>query len=369
MPSYSLLFPVPSLQMSSSPAKRSADGNLPRRVAKAARSYVATAEDRGDELNRETLLKRNRCFVQASNKELQAFVQEKENPPANGSSVGGPYYQYANAVAEYIRNMRETEKRYGGETGAIICFGNNEGFQQGRGDEEKANEQSADDRLPRQYIWGSLSKKMIRQVAAGGMHAAVLTDDGQVFTWGTGDDGALGRGRLPQEVDGDDAPAVHQATATAVKGFLTKDGIQEDGKICQVSAGASHVHFLSFAGNVYMTGMYKDNDSGKFHMPRPGQSCRGGTFTPNHIWELPSPIVMICSGGNFGAAITQERSLLTWGLGNCGELSRSGDNKGHDLIYDQVYSKETKKMVYNLMSHNYKNDEGQYEQKKKLMKM
>jgi hypothetical protein len=63
-----------------------------------------------------------------------------------------------------------------------------------------------------------------------------------------------------------------------------------------------------------MTGMYKDNDSGKFHMPRPCQSWRGGTFTPNHIWELPSPIAMICSGGNFGAAITQERSLLTWGL-------------------------------------------------------
>ena len=33
----------------------------------------------------------------------------------------------------------------------------------------------------------------VRQVAAGGMHSVALTDDGQIWTTGVNDEGALGR--------------------------------------------------------------------------------------------------------------------------------------------------------------------------------
>lgn len=33
----------------------------------------------------------------------------------------------------------------------------------------------------------------ILQVACGGMHTVVLTEDGQVYSWGVNDEGALGR--------------------------------------------------------------------------------------------------------------------------------------------------------------------------------
>jgi alpha-tubulin suppressor-like RCC1 family protein len=51
----------------------------------------------------------------------------------------------------------------------------------------------------------SLQNKNILRVACGGLHSAAITQDGEVFTWGCNDDGALGRGgeeNLPAKVNG-----------------------------------------------------------------------------------------------------------------------------------------------------------------------
>lgn len=38
-----------------------------------------------------------------------------------------------------------------------------------------------------------LSDKKVCGIACGGLHNAVFTETGQVYTWGCGDDGSLGR--------------------------------------------------------------------------------------------------------------------------------------------------------------------------------
>ena len=43
---------------------------------------------------------------------------------------------------------------------------------------------------------GSLETRVVRQAACGLEHSVVLTDAGQVFTWGSNQRGQLGRGHL-----------------------------------------------------------------------------------------------------------------------------------------------------------------------------
>lgn len=47
-------------------------------------------------------------------------------------------------------------------------------------------------RYPR--IVYSLRDKKVCGIACGGLHNAVFTEQGQVYTWGCADDGSLGRG-------------------------------------------------------------------------------------------------------------------------------------------------------------------------------
>jgi alpha-tubulin suppressor-like RCC1 family protein len=42
-------------------------------------------------------------------------------------------------------------------------------------------------------MYPPLPSVQILQVACGGMHTVVLTTDGQIYTWGVNDEGALGR--------------------------------------------------------------------------------------------------------------------------------------------------------------------------------
>lgn len=102
--------------------------------------------------------------------------------------------------------------------------------------------------------------------------------------------------------------------ARIVSGFVSKTGINEDGTITQVSAGESHTLFLSLDGNVYSSGMYKEKDKEKFRITsKPSQSRKGTNKTPEHIWQLPQKAVGIVSGGDFAAAILDDRSMVTWG--------------------------------------------------------
>lgn len=57
------------------------------------------------------------------------------------------------------------------------------------------------------FVYGELENKKIKQVECGFSHTVALTEDGEVFTWGEGKQGALGHGdweniHLPKKVEG-----------------------------------------------------------------------------------------------------------------------------------------------------------------------
>lgn len=56
------------------------------------------------------------------------------------------------------------------------------------------------------FVGGELADRKIKAVACGFQHTAVITEDGDVYTWGNGKSGALGHGNwdqvsLPKKVD------------------------------------------------------------------------------------------------------------------------------------------------------------------------
>jgi alpha-tubulin suppressor-like RCC1 family protein len=77
---------------------------------------------------------------------------------------------------------------------------------------------------------------VIRKLALGSYHAAAVSDEGLVFTWGRGNSGQLGRGNVMNE------DVVRQVTSL--------NGVT----ITEISCGDSHTCALSQDGDVYTWG-------------------------------------------------------------------------------------------------------------------
>ena len=288
------------------------------------------------------LEKRVRALQEQCNGELKRKIVATSLESNTLNAQGIPEYKLWSAVAEYKRVQREIDLRYGGRVGEVYCFGSNDMYQQGLPDLTDLEEQQVDNMTPHKL---GVKLEDIRQVRAGGTSLAALNIHGQVFTWGSCDDGALGR-VIPADVDKDKA----QATPTLVKGFVTAEGIVEDGQITQIDMGAAHMIHLTAAGNVYFNGVFKDNDSGMFSPTDPKHVIKGAApdeppyyklakgedpprqpdtygiirhkATPIHMKSLKD-IVAVYSGCDFCAVLTKDRQVLTFGFGCMGELARS----------------------------------------------
>jgi len=203
-------------------------------------------------------------------------------------------------VCEGLRCLREIKSRYDRDEGFdIIALGNDDAFQMGimlhfDDDKDLSNKPTVIERLPREQVV---------QVAAGGLHSVGLMKDGSVYTWGCNDDGALGRTGVTEETS--------HCLKEVTEGFQPED----KGHIMQVTAGDSHSLFLSLDGNVYMSGMYKDTDSGKFRDLAKGEKLKSksGKNEIPVLLDMPGKVKKICSGHSWNAAVLNDDTLVTWG--------------------------------------------------------
>lgn len=166
--------------------------------------------------------------------------------------------------------------------------------------------------------------KTVTAVTAGGLHSACLHRDGTVSTWGANDENTLGRG----DIDDDDTHLI--------KPMKIKDAVQ-------ISAGDNHTTVLDIHGNVYVSGMYKDMDSGKWRDLKHAQDTdiKGNHKYPCRVLGLESNIKNVDAGNSWNAALNEDGSTLyTWGMGNSGQLARS-KSMGAQLI-DETYIKNSK---------------------------
>ncbi|KAI9812982.1 MAG: hypothetical protein M1826_002573 [Phylliscum demangeonii] len=167
------------------------------------------------------------------------------------------------------------------------------------------------------------------QVAAGGMHAAALTHDNQVLTWGVNDLGALGRDTAwdgAREVDADrtygpDDPESsaggsglnpREATPTAVSPEHFPDGTQ----FAQVVASDSATFALTDDGLVYGWGTFR-GDEGVLGF---SETVRV-QLRPSLIPGLKKIKSLAC-GTNHVLAVNDKGKVFAWDSSQQGQLGR-----------------------------------------------
>eukprot|EP00884_Botryococcus_braunii_P004691 jgi/Botrbrau1/14222/Bobra.0254s0011.1 len=157
--------------------------------------------------------------------------------------------------------------------------------------------------------WGDFSMKVKREprqvigahhvakIACGAFHNLALTWEGEVLSWGINDYGQLGTGST-----------VYETEPATVFGL-------ENVRVADIAAGGWHSAALSANGEVYIWG--------RGEYGRLGLSDRSGSskLRANKVKALEGhSVVQISCGGTHTLALTQEGRIFAWGRGSFGRL-------------------------------------------------
>jgi len=135
----------------------------------------------------------------------------------------------------------------------------------------------------------SLNLKKVIQIAAGASHSMVLTESGEVYSWGMGAIGSLGLGGGKDNTKDVSIP-------TKISSF---DSLSS--KVIQIACGFYHSGAVTEKGELFMWG------HGEF-------GCLGSKQSSHIPFLLPLNNVRMISLGWFSsAAVTSDGLLYTWG--------------------------------------------------------
>ncbi|EDV97460.1 regulator of chromosome condensation [Drosophila grimshawi] len=163
-------------------------------------------------------------------------------------------------------------------------------------------------------------------VCAGGMHSLVLTNSGDIYSFGCNDEGALGRDT--KEKGSESRPAI----------------IELPGKALAISAGDSHSACLLEDGRVFAWGSFRDSHGNM------GLTIDGNKRTPINLLE-GSVCCSIASGADHLVILTTAGKAFTVGCAEQGQLGRisersvngEGRRGKQDLLRpDELIIKRTK---------------------------
>ena len=148
--------------------------------------------------------------------------------------------------------------------------------------------------------------------SSGGKANILATDDGKLYSWGTGRYGELGLGASKIEIN--------LPSEIIIAPELPKP-------IVQVSCGNGHAFAIDSVGNLYGWGQNFDKQLGLYTKQieelskHKTVSIEEMMFLPRFIpISLKYPIKKVSCGGNFTVVITVDGQILSWGAGECGQL-------------------------------------------------
>ncbi|KAL0271708.1 UNVERIFIED_CONTAM: hypothetical protein PYX00_008714 [Menopon gallinae] len=145
-------------------------------------------------------------------------------------------------------------------------------------------------RSPR-LVGGALEGKIVKQVSAGYRHSAVVTEDGELYTWGEGEFGRLGHG---------DSNSCQVPTL-----------VRDLSGVGSVSCGSAHTLALSADGRKVWS--FGSGDNGKL-----GHGDTAGIYSPKIISALQGMhIKKVAAGSQCSLAVTSNGRVLSWGTGAC----------------------------------------------------
>lgn len=198
------------------------------------------------------------------------------------------------------------------DNGQLFSWGCNLFGQLGHGDKEN-------NKIEKPSLIKSLATKVIVQISCGGNHCLALSKNGQIFSWGSNAFGQLGHGTskncigTPMEIT-----------------FLQWTPIK------QIAAGGSHSAVLSYTGCLYLWGKNEFgqlglSDSKDRHLPTLQRSLRA------------QKVAYISLGDEHSAAITYEGGLFTWGAGMYGQLGHG--RKSNEMLPLKVFELMGSKLI------------------------
>ncbi|CAI5732031.1 unnamed protein product [Hyaloperonospora brassicae] len=143
----------------------------------------------------------------------------------------------------------------------------------------------------------ALHRTTIATIACGAQHSLAITDAGELYTWGSGEDGRLGHGDMRD-----------RAVPRKVMSLLRES-------VTTASCGGAHTAVLTTRGTVFVFGRGRNG--------RLGLGDYRWRDTPHPILGFPkgTRIAHVVCGWNFTAALDREGRLFTWGKtgeGQCG---------------------------------------------------
>ncbi|KAG7383599.1 hypothetical protein PHYPSEUDO_003525 [Phytophthora pseudosyringae] len=275
----------------------------PAQVLKARKIVTATPTSRAQEAARQ-LAALNRAF--AGNLQTQWAHNKTDS--------------WAQNMKEYLSYAREIDAKFGGHAGQALTFGSGDCGQLGHGVDGGDKDLMA----PFPRVVRSLLNVQIVRVACGGIHTAVISAAGEVFTWGCSDDGALGRGgdeNLPGKVNGF---GPEQATAV------------------QVAGGDCHTAVVTLAGKVFTWGCYRDKEGKQWCDASSAKDAFKQMQKEPFLIKALDNIADVRCGASFNLVRSNDGRVFSWGLGETGQLGRKADpemkdSKG-DYRVDMLYT-------------------------------
>jgi len=277
---------------------------------------------------------RHACYatqIQAINTALYAWMSE-EFASATDKSL-----DYSQGVQDAIDYIRSISSRYLSKPGSTLTFGSGDCGQAGHGMDE-----DADLMVPYPRPVNALNSRRVVFVACGGLHNAVTTENGQVYTWGCSDDGSLGRGG-------------EEGTPLLVAG---DDNIMLKHHFISAACGDGQTIVLSSTGELWGWGCYKDKEGKQWFDVPAGVSVGTAAlkaikrkqvdpmvlpfFSRSSHTNTAAPVLEIACGASYNLARCQDGKVYSWGAAECGELARKSrpmkvpdpDGEEGDEIYD-----------------------------------
>ncbi|CAE6520459.1 unnamed protein product [Rhizoctonia solani] len=159
----------------------------------------------------------------------------------------------------------------------------------------------------------------IEALAAGGLHTLAIDEAGKVWTWGTNDDGALGRkveGPDPEDptktIDSD----VAESTPTVLKTL-----VDEEFRAVSIAAGNNVSIALGTNGQLRAWGSFRSNEGAFGFDGRPGSARI--QYLPTTLEALTRDVfVQVACGGDHCLALTDTGFVYVWGTGEQFQLGR-----------------------------------------------
>ena len=138
--------------------------------------------------------------------------------------------------------------------------------------------------------------KKVKHVSCGFQHTVAVTEEGEVYTWGYGRNGALGHGNyelvmLPKKVE----------------------GLQD---IVKVDCGIDYTMCMDKTGRLYSWGANRYGQLGVTGTNTYKQSSPVALHLPHGI----TSVVDFSCGEEHSALLTDKGEVYTWGYGNDGQL-------------------------------------------------